>query len=55
MEIAEYTIEVRQNTIPYNDWREDPRWDQLHEFARELFGDGVDGAHGHLTNPEADN
>lgn len=53
MVIAEYTIEVRRDAIPYADWREDPRWDQLHEYARALFGDGVDGAHGRVTGPEA--
>lgn len=52
MEIVEETIEVRRDAIPYDDWREDPRFDQLYEYAMELFGDGLDGAHGRLTDPE---
>lgn len=42
MEIAEHSIHIRRDVIPYDDWREDPRWDQLVEYARELFGDGLE-------------
>lgn len=52
MEIAEHTIEVRRDVIPYDDWRDDPRWDHLMEYAFKLFGDGLDGASGRLRDPE---
>lgn len=52
MEIAEHTIEVRRDAIPYDDWREDPRWDQLMEYVVELFGDGFMGARGVIRDTE---
>lgn len=46
---AEHTIVIRRDSIPYEDWRHDPRWDQLMEYARELFGDGLEAASGRLV------
>lgn len=46
---AEHTIVIRRDAIPYDDWRHDPRWDQLMEYVDELFGEGVEAAHGKLV------
>lgn len=48
MRTAEHTIEVRADAIPYDDWRKDPRWEQLMDYALELFGEAFVCAHGRL-------
>lgn len=52
MRTAEHTIAVRADAIPYDDWREDPRWEQLMDYALELFGPGFVYAHGRLSDDD---
>jgi hypothetical protein len=40
-----FTIEVDRSAVTAADWRDDPRWDQLYEFAVSLFpGHDVHGS-----------
>ena len=48
--MVEYTIEVHPGAAGIEgDWRDDPRFGRLLDYAGELFGWGVLGAYGRRT------
>ena len=53
---VEWTIEIHPAAAGIDgDWRDDPRFDLLLDYAEGLFGGwGVVGAHGKIIRREAD-